>query len=64
MNCAPVREETAAYFCGSKLIRALLSLRIGKDVKNAHFRPYDVPAKIWFERYAEEYDEVISERGR
>lgn len=36
---------------------------IGKDVKNTHFRPYDIPAKVWIERYAEVYDEVIYEGG-
>lgn len=36
---------------------------IGKDVKNTHFRPYDIPAKIWIERYAEAYDEAIGEGG-
>ena len=33
------------------------------DNKNTHFRPYDVPAKVWVERYAETYDEVINEGG-
>lgn len=46
-----LRGKTAVY------------MDIGKDVKNTHFRPYDVPAKVWVERYAETYDEVINEGG-
>lgn len=37
---------------------------IGRDVKNTHFRPYDIPAKVWVERYAEVYDDVINEGDR
>lgn len=47
-----LRGKTAVY------------MDIGRDVKNTHFRPYDVPAKVWIERYAEVYDEVINEGGR
>lgn len=36
---------------------------INNDVKNTHFRPYDTPAKVWVERYAEVYDRVINEGG-
>lgn len=43
--------------------RTAVYMDIGKDVKNTHFRPYDVPAKVWVERYAETYDEVINEGG-
>ncbi len=46
-----LRGKTAVY------------MDIAKDVKNTHFRPYDVPAKVWIERYAETYDEVINEGG-
>lgn len=46
-----LRGKTAVY------------MDIAKDVKNTHFRPYDVPAKVWVERYAETYDEVINEGG-
>ncbi len=46
-----LRGKTAVY------------MNIGKDVKNTHFRPYDVPAKIWVERYASTYDRIIHERG-
>ena len=42
-----LRSQTAVY------------MDIGRDVKNTHFRPYDIPAKVWIERYAEVYDEVI-----
>ena len=47
-----MRGKTAVY------------MDLGRDVKNTHFRPYDVPAKVWVERYAEVYDEVINEGGR
>lgn len=47
-----LRGKTAVY------------MDIGRDVKNTHFRPYDVPAKVWVERYAEIYDEIINEGGR
>lgn len=46
-----LRGQTAVY------------MDIGSDVKNTHFRPYDVPAKVWIERYSEVYDEVINEGG-
>lgn len=46
-----MRGKTAVY------------MDIGRDIKNTHFRPYDVPAKVWVERYAEVYDEVINEGG-
>lgn len=32
-----------------------------RDAKNTHFRPYEVPAKAWVERYAEAYHEIINE---
>lgn len=44
-----IRGKTAVY------------MDIAKDVKNTHFRPYDVPAKVWVERYAETYEEIIRE---
>ncbi len=47
-----LRGKTAVY------------MDISKDNKNTHFRPYDVPAKVWVERYAETYDEVINGGGR
>ena len=43
-----MRGKTAVY------------MDIGKDVKNTHFRPYDIPAKVWIERYAEVYDEIVN----
>ncbi len=46
-----LRGKTAVY------------MDIAKDVKNTHFRPYDVPAKIWVEQYARVYDETINEGG-
>ena len=50
-NTKGMRGKTAVY------------MDIGRDVRNTHFRPYDVPAKVWVERYAEVYDEVINEGG-
>ena len=50
-NGSTVRGKTAVY------------MDISTDVKNTHFRPYDVPAKVWMERYAQVYDEVINEGG-
>lgn len=47
-----LRGKTAVY------------IDIDKDVKNTHFRPYDVPAKVWVERYAETYNDVINEGGK
>lgn len=46
-----IRGKTAVY------------MDISRDIKNTHFRPYDVPAKVWIERYAETYEEVIGEGG-
>ena len=40
-----LRGKTAVY------------MDLDKDVKNTHFRPYDIPAKEWVERYAEAYKE-------
>lgn len=36
---------------------------ISRDVKNTHFRPYDIPAKIWVEQYAQAYDSAIHEQA-
>ena len=47
-----LRGKTAVY------------MDIACDVKNIHFRPYDVPARVWIERYAEAYDDVINEGGK
>lgn len=47
-----LRGKTAVY------------MDVSKDVKNTHFRPYEVPAKIWVERYAEIYNEIVAEGGR
>lgn len=46
-----LRGKTAVY------------IDISTDVRNTHFRPYDVPAKVWIERYAETYDEIVKEGG-
>lgn len=44
-----LHESTAVY------------MDINNDIRNTHFRPYDVPAKVWIERYSEVYDEVVNE---
>lgn len=33
---------------------------INNAVKNTHFRPYDIPARIWMERYSETYADIIN----
>lgn len=33
---------------------------IGREVKNTHFRPYNLPAKVWIERYGQAYEEMVS----
>lgn len=47
-----LRGKTAVY------------MDIGNDVKNTHFRPYDVPARVWVEEYAKIYGQIINEGGR
>lgn len=44
-----LRGKTAVY------------MDINNDVKNTHFRPYDIPARVWVKRYAETYTDVINE---
>lgn len=41
--------------------KSAVYMDISNDVKNTHFRPYDIPAKVWMERYAETYADVINE---
>lgn len=43
--------------------RTAVYMDICGDVKNTHFRPYDIPAKVWVRRYAESYDAAIQEGG-
>lgn len=45
----------------SKYGKTAVYIDIASDVKNTHFRPYDIPAKVWIERYSETYDEIINE---
>ena len=44
-----LRGKTAVY------------MDINNDVKNTHFRPYDIPARVWMERYSETYADIINE---
>ncbi len=39
--------------------KTVVCMDIAQDVKNTHFRPYEIPAKIWIERYAEVYNEIV-----
>jgi hypothetical protein len=32
---------------------------INADIRNTHFRPYDIPRKAWVESYAQAYDEIV-----
>ena len=36
---------------------------IRQDVRNTHFRPYDLPARVWMEDYAGAVQARIAERG-
>jgi conserved hypothetical ATP-binding protein len=43
--------------------KTAIYMDFAKDVKNSRFRPYDIPAKIWVERYSEVYREIINEES-
>lgn len=36
-------------------------MNISNDVRNTHFRPYDIPAKVWVSRYAEVYESIVEQ---
>jgi len=42
-NCTALRPTTAVY------------MNVDDDVKNTHFRPYEIPAKVWVEKIAKTY---------
>ena len=44
-NGNTLRTSTAVY------------MNVDEDVKNTHFRPYEIPAKIWVEKIAKAYHE-------
>lgn len=44
-----LRGKTAVY------------MDINNDIKNTHFRPYDIPAKYWMDKYATAYARTITE---
>lgn len=52
-----VAESSAKSMRG----KSAVYMDISNDVKNTHFRPYDIPARVWMERYAETYADVINE---
>lgn len=43
MNGQLLRPTTAVY------------MNVEDDVKNTHFRPYEIPAKVWIEKFAKTY---------
>lgn len=49
ISAKSLRGKTAVY------------MDISNDVKNTHFRPYDIPAKVWMEKYSETYADIINE---
>lgn len=53
-----VQESDTKSLCGKTAVYMDIG---GGAKKNAHFRPYEVPAAVWVERYAERYQEVIDE---
>ena len=55
-----VRESDTKSLCG----KTAVYMDIDGDAKKiVHFRPYEVPAAVWVERYAERYQEVIDQGG-
>jgi hypothetical protein len=42
-NGKELRPTTAVY------------MNVDEDVKNTHFRPYEIPAKVWVENIANAY---------
>jgi hypothetical protein len=58
MNTLVAESEMIEFFG-----KTAVYMDIAKGDNNTHFRPYDVPAKGWVERYARTYNEAIS-RGR
>ncbi len=41
--------------------KSAVYMDINNDVRNTHFRPYDIPAKEWIDRYSVAYEKAISE---
>lgn len=44
-----IRGKTAVY------------MGVSTDIRNTHFRPYEVPTKVWIDDYADAYDIAINE---
>lgn len=51
LNMLKGKTKTAVY------------LDINNDIKNTHFRPYEIPAKVWLERFADVYHSLIEDGG-
>lgn len=48
-NIGNMNDSTAAY------------INVASDIKNKHFRPYTIPAKVWLDDFADVYMETIEE---
>lgn len=52
--------ETSNKLLGSQ---TAVYMDVSCDIKNTHFRPYEIPTRVWMEDYSEVYEEVINEEG-
>lgn len=52
--------ETSNKLLGSQ---TAVYMDVSCDIKNTHFRPYEIPTKVWMDDYSEVYEEVINEEG-
>lgn len=52
--------ETSNKLLGSQ---TAVYMDVSCDIKNTHFRPYEIPTKAWMDDYSEVYEEVINEEG-
>lgn len=50
--------ESSSKLLGSQ---TAVYMDVSTDIKNTHFRPYEIPTKTWVEDYADVYEEIISE---
>lgn len=56
-----VAEEDSSMFKGKT--KTAVYLDINNDIKNTHFRPYEIPAKVWIERFSEVYHSIVDNGG-
>ena len=52
--------ETSNRLLGSQ---TAVYMDVSCDIKNTHFRPYEIPTKAWIDDYSDVYEEVISQEG-